>query len=107
MSWAMDELEARAARQLDGLRGFDEKLQAISARVTSVDGLVTVEVDAKGALVDLRLEHGANELGAARLGEAIVTTSALAAQKGLRPGGGRDRGVQRNIRRHALRSSFG
>ncbi|MDS1113964.1 YbaB/EbfC family nucleoid-associated protein [Gordonia westfalica] len=77
----MDELEARAARQLDGLRGFDEKLQAISARVTSVDGLVTVEVDAKGALVDLRLEHGANELGAARLGEAIVTTSALAAQK--------------------------
>ncbi|MBD0860868.1 YbaB/EbfC family nucleoid-associated protein [Gordonia sp. zg691] len=77
----MDELEARANRQLDGLRGFQEKLQAISVRETSADGLVTVEVDGKGALVDLRLAHGANELGAARLAEQIVATSALAAQK--------------------------
>ncbi len=81
MSWAMDELEARAQRQLDGLRDFEEKLRAISVRATSSDGLVTVEVDAKGALVDLRLEHGANELGAGRLADQIVTTAALAAQK--------------------------
>ncbi|MEO9329830.1 YbaB/EbfC family nucleoid-associated protein [Gordonia aurantiaca] len=77
----MDELEARAQRQLDGLRSFEEKLTAISVRVTSPDGLVTAEVDAKGALVDLRLEHGANDLGAERLGEQVVATAALAAQK--------------------------
>ena len=81
MSWAMDELEARAARQLDGLRTFQENLEAITVTVTSADGLVTAEVDAKGALIDLRLERGANELGAARLGEQIVATAALAAQR--------------------------
>lgn len=81
MSWAMDELEARAQRQLDGLHSFQETLQAISIRETSPDGLVTAEVDCTGALVDLHLAHGANELGAARLAEQIVSTSALAAQK--------------------------
>ena len=34
MSWAMDELEARAARQLDGLRSFQENLEAIAVTVT-------------------------------------------------------------------------
>ncbi|WP_439033161.1 YbaB/EbfC family nucleoid-associated protein [Gordonia terrae] len=77
----MDELEARAQRQLDGLHSFQEALQAVSVRETSPDGLVTAEVDCKGALTDLRLAYGANELGAARLAEQIVATSALAAQK--------------------------
>ena len=81
MTWGMDELEARAQRQLDGLHGFQEKLRAISVRETSSDGLVTAEVDGKGALVDLEFAYGANELGASRLADQVVTTAALAAQK--------------------------
>ena len=42
---------------------------------------VTAEVDGKGALIDLEFAYGANELGASRLAEQVVTTAALAAQK--------------------------
>lgn len=48
MSWAMDELEARANAQLDGLYEFNEKLTAILVRETSPDDLVTAEVDGNG-----------------------------------------------------------
>ncbi|MEE3850994.1 YbaB/EbfC family DNA-binding protein [Gordonia sp. LSe1-13] len=81
MSWAMDELEARANAQLNSLYELNEKYAAISVRETSADDLVTVEVDGVGALTGLWLAHGANELGGARLGEQIVATAALAAQR--------------------------
>lgn len=48
MSWAMDELEARARRQLDGLHEVNERLAAISARETSPGDHVTAEVDGPG-----------------------------------------------------------
>ncbi|MCH5642225.1 MULTISPECIES: YbaB/EbfC family nucleoid-associated protein [unclassified Gordonia (in: high G+C Gram-positive bacteria)] len=81
MSWAMDELEARAQAQLNGLHEFSEKLGSIAVRATSPDDLVTAEVDANGALTGLWLASGANELGATRLGEQIVATAAMAAQR--------------------------
>lgn len=81
MSWSMDELEARANAQLDGLYEFNEKLTAILVRETSPDDLVTAEVDGNGSLQGLWLAPGANELGATRLGEQIVATAAMAAQR--------------------------
>ena len=83
MTWAMDELEARANAQLNCLYDAQERLAAISVRETSADDLVTVEVDGVGALTALWLAPGANDLGGRRLGEVIVTTAALAAQRAL------------------------
>lgn len=81
MSWPMDDLEARARAQLDRMHEMNESLNAVSVRETSPDDLVTVEVDGVGALTGLWLADGANELGADRLGEQIVATAALAAQR--------------------------
>lgn len=81
MSWAMDDLEARANAQLDRMYDVSERLGAITVRETSTDDLVTAEVDAVGALTGLWLADGANELGPTRLGEQIVATAALAAQR--------------------------
>ncbi|GAA1479960.1 hypothetical protein GCM10009624_04000 [Gordonia sinesedis] len=81
MSWGMDELEARAHAQLDRMHEVNEKLGAVVVRETSPDDLVTVEVDGVGALTGLWLADGANELGGDRLGEQIVATAALAAQR--------------------------
>ncbi|NDZ94229.1 YbaB/EbfC family DNA-binding protein [Streptomyces sp. SID6673] len=81
MSWAMDELEARANAQLNSMYELNEKFAAISVRETSADDLVTVEVDGVGAMTGLWLAPGANEVGGRRLGELIVGTAALAAQR--------------------------
>lgn len=81
MSWAMDELEARAHAQLNGLYALGEDLGAISVRERSADDLVTVEVDGTGALTGLWLAPRATALGGRRLGEQIVATAALAAQR--------------------------
>ncbi|MYR08828.1 YbaB/EbfC family DNA-binding protein [Gordonia sp. SID5947] len=81
MGWAMDELESRANAQLNSMYELSEKLVAISVRETSSDDLVTVEVNGFGALTGLSLAPGANDLGGPRLGEEIVGTAALAAQR--------------------------
>ena len=81
MSWAMDELEARAHAQLNSLYELNERYAAISVRETSADDLVTAEDDGVGALTGLWLAPGANEMGGPRLGEQIVATAALAAQR--------------------------
>lgn len=49
--------------------------------MTSPDGLVTAEADGSGALTGLWFADGANELGEDRLGEKVVATAALAAQR--------------------------
>ncbi|SIS15545.1 YbaB/EbfC family nucleoid-associated protein [Williamsia sterculiae] len=76
----MDELEARAHAQLNSMRGLQEQLGSIRVRETSPDDLVTVEVDASGALCDLGLAPGVGELGGRRLGELIVATAHAAAR---------------------------
>lgn len=77
----MDELQARARRQLDGLHDFQDGLASILVREESADGLVTVAVDGNGALRELRLAPGIDRLGGAGVGAAIVSTAALAAQR--------------------------
>lgn len=81
MTWAMDDLEARANAQLNSLHDVNERFAAISVRETSPDDLITVEVDGVGALTGLWFAPGANELGGPRLGETIVATAGLAAQR--------------------------
>ncbi|MGW0039062.1 YbaB/EbfC family DNA-binding protein [Gordonia sp. NPDC003376] len=81
MTWPMDELEARAAAQLGRLREFGEQLARIRVRETSADDTVTIEVDGNGALLGLWLADGMDRLGGTRLGETVVTTAALAAQR--------------------------
>ncbi|MCZ4553449.1 YbaB/EbfC family nucleoid-associated protein [Gordonia rubripertincta] len=79
MSWAMDELEARARRQLDGLHEVNERLAAISTRETSPGDHVTAEVDGVGTLTGLWFAPSALTLGAGALGELIVATAGVAA----------------------------
>lgn len=81
MTGAMDELEARARAQLGHLADFGDRLAALSVRESSPDGLVTAEVDGSGALTGLWLGEGANDLGEVRLGEQIVATALLGAQR--------------------------
>jgi DNA-binding protein YbaB len=79
MSWAMDELEARARAQLDRLRDVNEQLAAISVRESSSDDRVTAEVDGLGALTGLWFSPAAHDLGAEKLGGLVVATAAAAA----------------------------
>ncbi|MGV9672643.1 MULTISPECIES: YbaB/EbfC family DNA-binding protein [unclassified Gordonia (in: high G+C Gram-positive bacteria)] len=81
MTWAMDELEARAASQLGRLQDFSEALAAISVRETSADDLVTVEVDGSGALTGLWLADIPAGFGGTRLGESIAATAMRAAHR--------------------------
>lgn len=81
MNWAMDELQARASAQLGRLQDFSEQLADIRVRETDNDDVVTVEIDGNGALTGLWLSDGANELGGIRLGERIVSTALLGAQR--------------------------
>jgi hypothetical protein len=75
----MDELEARARAQLDGLREVNEKLAAISVRETSPDDRVTAEVDGVGALTGLWFGPTAHAIGARELGDLVVATASTAA----------------------------
>lgn len=79
MSWAMDELEARARRQLDRLHHVNEQLAAISARETSPGDHVTAEVNGVGELTGLWFAPSALALGGDALGQLIVSTAGVAA----------------------------
>lgn len=81
MTWAMDELEARAAVQLGRLRDFGEAMSSIRVRESDSDDVISVEVDGNGALVGLWMTDGANELGATGLGERIASVALIAAQR--------------------------
>ncbi len=81
MSWAMDELEARARRQLDQLHAVNEKLAAISVQETSPGDHVTAEVNGVGELTGLWFAPFAPDLGADTLGELIVATAGIAASR--------------------------
>ena len=81
MTWGMDELEARARAQLSRMQDFSDRLGAITVRETSPDGLVSIEVDGVGGVREIVLSPHADRLGAARLGETVVATAALAAQR--------------------------
>lgn len=81
MSWAMDEVEARARRQLDSLQSVNERLAGIVESQTSPDGEVTAVVDGVGALVDLSFSERIGQLSGQEFASLVVSTSHVACQR--------------------------
>jgi DNA-binding protein YbaB len=79
MSGLADALIARMIEQRDLLQAADEHCQSLSARVTSRDGSVTVEVDGLGAMTGLWLRPQALKLGPEPLAKLIVDSAHAAA----------------------------
>ena len=73
-------LIARIIKQRDLVRAMDEHCQTISARVTSRDQNVSIEVDGLGTMTALTLGPNAHKLGPEKLAELIVQTAHAAAQ---------------------------
>jgi DNA-binding protein YbaB len=71
---------ARVIEQRNLLQALDEHCRSISARVTSRDESVSVEVDGFGAMTGLWLRPQALKLGRDALAKLIVDTAAAAAQ---------------------------
>ncbi|MFW0789002.1 YbaB/EbfC family DNA-binding protein [Gordonia sp. CPCC 205333] len=79
----MDELEARAHRQLEALHSVQESIGAVRTVEESDDSRVWVEVDGAGGLVGLRISPTASQLGGAGLARVIVETATIAARRAL------------------------
>jgi hypothetical protein len=75
-----DSLIARAIQQRDLLQALNEHSQSVSARVTSRDQSVSVEVDGLGAITGLWLRPQALKLGRQALAKLIVDTADAAAR---------------------------
>jgi hypothetical protein len=80
MTGLADSLIARIVKQRDLVQAMDEHCKSISARVTSRDQNVSVEVDGYGAMTGLWLGAGAHKLGAQDLATLIVETAHAAAK---------------------------
>src|SRR5262245_46532789 len=74
---------ARIAMQRDLMSAMHEHCRSISARVTSRDGTVSVEVDGLGAMTGLWLGQHAYRNGADALAKLIVDTADAAAKVAL------------------------
>jgi hypothetical protein len=75
-----DSVIARIIKQRDLMAAMDDHCQSISARVTSRDQNVSVEVDGLGAMTELRLGPNAHKLGPDALAKLIVDTARAAAK---------------------------
>jgi hypothetical protein len=73
-------LIARIRKQRDLMTAMDEHCKSISARVTSRDQAVSVEVDGLGAMTGLWFGPGVSKLSADALATAIVETAHAAAK---------------------------
>jgi YbaB/EbfC DNA-binding family len=80
MSGLADSLIARLIKQRDLVQAMDEHCESISARVTTRDQSVSVEVDGFGAMTGLWLGPNAHTLGADMLAKQIVETAQAAAK---------------------------
>lgn len=80
MSGLADSVIARLIKQRDLVQSMDEHCQSISARVTSRDENVSVEVDGLGAMTGLWLGPNAHKLGPDALAKLIVETAQAAAK---------------------------
>ncbi|GAA4478501.1 hypothetical protein GCM10023094_22260 [Rhodococcus olei] len=76
---AIDEVVARATAGLASLEQTLGELSALRGRATDPSGLVTVEVDEQGGLIDLRIPESLRDVDARELGRAVVATAARAA----------------------------
>ena len=79
MSGLADSLIARIVKQRDLVAAMDDHCKSISARVTSRDRNVSVEVDGYGSMTGLWLGPTAHKLGAEGLAKLIVETAQAAA----------------------------
>ena len=79
MTGLADSLIARIAKQRDLTAAMDDHCRTISARVTSRDQNVSVEVDGYGAMTGLWIGANAHKLGAEALAKLIVATAEAAA----------------------------
>ena len=75
-----DSVIARIVMQRDLMQAMDEHCKSISARVTSRDKSVSVQVDGFGAMTGLWLGEFAFRNGADALSKLIVETAHAAAQ---------------------------
>jgi DNA-binding protein YbaB len=80
MTGLADSLISRIRKQRDLMTAMDEHCKSISARVTSRDQAVSVEVDGLGAMTGLWFGPGMSKLGADALATAIVETAQAAAK---------------------------
>lgn len=80
MTGLADSLIARIVKQRDLTAAMDDHCKSISARVTSRDQNVSVEVDGLGAMTGLWLGPNAHKLGADALAKLIVDTAHAAAR---------------------------
>jgi len=80
MTGLADSLIARIIKQRDLVAAMDDHCKSISARVTSRDQNVSVEVDGYGSMTGLRLGPSAHKLGADTLAKLIVETAQAAAR---------------------------
>jgi hypothetical protein len=80
VSGLADALIARVVQQRDLLQALNEHCQSITARVTTRDESVTVEVDGLGAMTGLWLRPRALKLGREALAALIVNTAQAAAR---------------------------
>jgi hypothetical protein len=80
MTGLADALIARIVKQRDLSAAMDDHCKSISARVTSRDQNVSVEVDGYGAMTGLWLGPSAHNLGADALPKLIVDTAQAAAR---------------------------
>lgn len=78
---SLDALIARADRAFDVMSHASEGLSAVRVRRRSEDGLVTVTVDAGGAMVALELAEDLSDTSAAVLSTTIVATASQAANE--------------------------
>jgi hypothetical protein len=79
VSGLADSLIARIVKQRDLVAAMDDHCKSISARVTSRDQNVSVEVDGYGSMTGLWLGPNAHKLGADGLSKLIVETAHAAA----------------------------
>jgi YbaB/EbfC DNA-binding family protein len=78
-----DSVIARIIKQRDLMTAMHEQCKSISARVTSRDKTVSVEVDGLGAMTGLWLGENAYRNGADALARRIVDTADAAAKVAL------------------------
>ena len=75
-----DSVIARVVMQRDLMQAMDEHCKSISARVTSRDRSVSVQVDGLGSMTGLWLGDSASRHGADALAKLIVETAHAAAR---------------------------
>ncbi|MGA9871592.1 MAG: YbaB/EbfC family nucleoid-associated protein [Rhodococcus sp. (in: high G+C Gram-positive bacteria)] len=83
MNTALDSILARADGALNTMHEASEGLSRLRVTLSSPDEIVTVTVDATGALIDLQLASDLTRTSAAQLESAIVAAASDAAREAL------------------------